>query len=377
MKIIIAPDSFKESLSASQAAQVIAAGVLSIVPDGELILLPIADGGEGTVEVLVSAMKGQYVTTWVEDPTGNPVLARWGILPGKIGVIEMAAASGLPLLPKEARDPLHASSYGTGQLLLAALDNHCTRIILGLGGSATNDGGAGALVALGAVLLDDKGQKVTPNPQGLLSLATIDCRGVDPRLAQVKIDVASDVDNPLLGPLGASAVYGPQKGASPRLIPLLEQALARLAAVARHSTAKDIGGFPGSGAAGGLAAGLSIVAKVNMQPGIELILDTLCFRQHLEGTDLVLTGEGKIDDQSAMGKALTGIARMVKEKNIPLIAFCGTLGQGYKQLYSMGVTSIQPIVPGPIGQDLALAQAACFLEDATSRAMRIFVAGRR
>ncbi|HCX78453.1 MAG TPA: glycerate kinase, partial [Firmicutes bacterium] len=339
MKILIAPDSFKESISAAKAAEAIARGIRDVLPAAETVLLPIADGGEGTVEALVKAAGGRLVSTAVSGPLGDEVCAPWGILPDGTGVIEMAAASGLPLVPLPRRNPLLTSTLGTGQLIRAALDQGCTRIILGVGGSATNDGGAGALAVLGAALLDERGREISPNAQGLLDLHTIDTNNIDPRLAKTRIEVASDVDNPLLGPRGAAAIFGPQKGADPAMVSVLEQALTRLAEVVRNSVGKDIASFPGSGAAGGLAAGLSIISPVVVRPGIELVLDTINFASHLQGADLVFTGEGKIDGQSVMGKALSGIARLAGQANVPVIALCGALGPGYQEVYSAGVTA--------------------------------------
>lgn len=376
MKILIAPDSFKESLNAVDAAQAIDAGVKLALPHAETVLLPIADGGEGTVTTLVSALGGKYIDSQVQGPLGQPIRARWGLLTGDTAVIETAAASGLALLAPGERNPLLASTFGTGQLLLAALQRGCRRIILGLGGSATVDGGAGALAALGADLLDANGRKITPNAQGLLALASINTANVDPGLKRARIEIAADVDNTLLGPRGAAKVFGPQKGATPSQVAVLEQALARLAAVAENQFGKDIAAFAGSGAAGGLAAGLQLIAPVSVRSGITLILEALDFAGHLAGADLILTGEGQIDSQSAMGKALGGIAGLAKEKSVPLIAFCGALGPGYQAVYPLGVTAIQPIVPGPMPLEQALKQGALLLTAAAERGLRLFLAGR-
>ncbi|MGI6364682.1 MAG: glycerate kinase [Bacillota bacterium] len=373
MKILIAPDSFKESLDAVGVAQAIQEGVKAVLNDAETILLPIADGGEGTVAALVSSGRGKYADTWVQGPLGDPVSARWGVLPDNTAVIEMAAASGLPLIPKELRNPLLASTYGTGQLIKAALDRGCSRIILGLGGSATNDGGAGALSALGARLLDARGREISANAQGLLELDSIDLSVVDPRLAEVRVDIACDVTNPLLGPQGASRIFGPQKGADPDMVEELERALARLAQVARRDLDRDIAGFPGSGAAGGLAAGLSLVADIKLRPGIELVLETMDFAAHLEGADLVFTAEGRIDSQSAMGKAISGIARLSHAAGVPVIALCGTLGRGYQEVYKEGVTAVLPIIDAPMSLEQAMAETARLLSAASSRALRLLL----
>lgn len=373
MKIIVAPDSFKESLDAVGAAQAIQGGIRSVLPDSDVILLPIADGGEGTVNALVTAGGGQFEKTLVSGPLGDPVLATWGILSDNTAVIEMAAASGLPLAPVDRRNPLLTSSMGTGQLISAALDRGCQRIILGLGGSATNDGGAGVLAALGAKLLDDGGKEISATAQGLLDLDSIDISCFDPRLASVQVDIACDVTNPLLGPRGASRTYGPQKGADENMVEILEQALGRLAEVARCGHGKDIATFHGSGAAGGLAAGLSLVSRTNLRPGIELVLETVDFTRHLQGAGLAFTAEGRIDAQSAMGKAISGVAQLCRRAKVPVIALCGTLGRDYQGVYKEGVTAVLPILDAPMSLEEAFEQAPRLLSAAAARAMRIIL----
>lgn len=373
MKILIAPDSFKESLDAVGVAQAIQEGVKAVLPEAETVLLPIADGGEGTVAALVSAGRGKFIDTWVQGPLGERVSARWGLLTDNTAVIEMAAASGLPLVAKELRNPLRASTFGTGQLIKAALDRGCSRIILGLGGSATNDGGVGALSALGAKFLDAWGNEISANAQGLLNLDSIDLSGVDPRLADIQVDIACDVTNPLLGPRGASRIYGPQKGADPAMVEELEKALARFAQVARINLGKDIANFPGSGAAGGLAAGLSLAADINLRPGIELVLETMDFAAHLAGADLAFTAEGRIDAQSAMGKAISGVGRLSRAAGVPVIALCGTLSQGYQEVYKEGVTAVLPIVDAPMSLEQAMAETGRLLSAAAARAMRLLL----
>lgn len=373
MKIIVAPDSFKECLDAVGVARAIDEGIKSVLSDAEAILLPIADGGEGTVNALVTAGGGQFVETMVSGPLGEPVLARWGILADNTGVIEMAAASGLPLVPVGLRNPLLTSSMGTGQLISSALDRGCQRILLGLGGSATNDGGAGVLAALGVKLLDAEGKEISANAQGLLALDGIDISGVDQRLAAVQVDIACDVTNPLLGPQGASRIYGPQKGADEDMVETLERALGKLAEVARSGHGKDIASFPGSGAAGGLAAGLSLVADINLRPGIELVLETLDFVHFLQGADLTFTAEGRIDAQSAMGKAVSGVAQQCRKAGVPVIALCGTLGRDYQAVYQEGVTAVLPIIDAPMSLEEAMAETPRLLSAAAARAMRIIL----
>lgn len=371
MKIIVAPDSFKESLTASQAAAAMARGIRSACSEAEIISLPVADGGEGTVESLVLAGKGVYVTTTVNGPLGKPVQARWGLLPGKKAIIEIAAASGLILIPPDARNPLHTCTYGTGQLIEAALDRGCRTIVLGIGGSATNDGGAGALRALGARLLDSKGKAIPPGGNGLASLQTIDLSGLDERLADTELLVACDVNNPLLGEQGAAAVYSPQKGADRTMAHKLDSALGQFARIAREQLARDIGSWPGSGGGGGLPAGLSLTGAVKLQPGIDLVLDTIGFDRNLAAADLVLTGEGKVDAQSAMGKAISGVARRAKQVGVPVIALCGRLGEGYRDLYQVGVDAIVPIADGPMDLATAMARSSTLLETATGWVIKL------
>lgn len=371
MKIVVAPDSFKESLTAAAAAAAMARGVRAACPEAEVVCLPVADGGEGTVDALVQAEGGEYVVTVVRGPLGQPVRARWGLLPGKKAVIEMSAASGLALIPPGQRNPLITCTFGTGQLLAAALDRGCRQILLGIGGSATVDGGAGALRALGARLLDSQGNDIGPGGAGLASLATIDLAGIDPRLADTRLSVACDVNNPLLGPQGAAAVYGPQKGADENQVCQLEAALARFARVASKQLNEDISSWPGSGAAGGLAAGLALTGAVEIKAGIQLVLDTVKFDQHLHNASLLLTGEGRIDSQSAMGKAISGVANRARAARVPVIALGGSLGRGYRDLYAIGVASVVPITDGPISLAAAINRGGELLEAAARRVMEL------
>lgn len=376
MKIVAAPDSFKESLDAVGVAEAIEKGIRDVLPDAEVALLPIADGGEGTVDALVAAGNGKFIDTPVSGPLGEAIKARWGILADGTGVIEMAAASGLPLVPPDKRNPLLTSTLGTGQLLIAALDHGCRRIILGIGGSATNDGGAGVITALGAKLLDQHGKEIVPNARGLLNLASMDISGVDPRLAETKIEIACDVNNPLLGPRGASSIYGPQKGADDAMVKVLERALTKLAEVAKADFAKDIASFAGSGAAGGLAAGLSLIAPIELRPGIDLVLETIRFSEHLANADLAITAEGRIDTQSAMGKAVSGVANLAKRAGVPAFALCGTLGKDYQEVYKEGVRAVIPILDAPMTLEQAMADTPRLLREATARTIRIFLAGK-
>ncbi len=292
--IVICPDSFKESLSASDAAEAIEAGFRRIIPDAKYTRIPMADGGEGTVQSMVDALGGSIVPITVTGPLGEQVEAFFGISgDGQTAVIEMAAASGLHLVPIEQRNPLLTSSYGTGELILAALDKGVSHIIIGLGGSATNDGGTGMLSALGARLLDGAGIELSPGGGALGKLNTLDLSDLDPRIKSVQIDVACDVDNPLCGPEGASAVFGPQKGATKEMVTELDANLSHYAAIVKGCLNRDIATLPGAGAAGGLGASLAGICNGNLRPGIEIVIDTVCLHHYLADADLVVTGEAE------------------------------------------------------------------------------------
>ncbi len=353
MKIVIAPDSFKESLSAVSVAACIEKGFREIFPDADYVTLPLADGGEGTVDVLLQGLAGQKRTHQVEGPLGALVNAEWAMLepsdrnPNKTALIEIAAASGLDLLTPEQRNPLIASSFGTGQLILEAIEQGAESIILGLGGSATNDGGAGIVQALGGRLLvskgqDGKGQDSTGQELGrggaaLAELASIDLTGLDSRYADVELIVACDVDNPLCGDKGASHVFGPQKGATPEQVLMLDKALANFAQVAETQGCVDGGESVqkrmGYGAAGGSPMGLGLLFNMQIKPGIEMVLDVLQADDVLKGADLVITGEGQMDNQTLQGKTPYGIAKRASLQGIPTIGIAGSLGTEVEALY--------------------------------------------
>ena len=359
MKIVICPDSFKESLPASAAAQAIAEGVREVWPDADCVCLPLADGGEGTLDALVSATGGQLLTRWVQGPLGAPVNARFAVLgDGKTALIEMAEAAGLPLLSPAQRDPLRTSTYGVGELIAAALDLGVTRILLGLGGSATQDGGAGMLQALGARLLDAQGQPLPPGGAALRQLAQLHLDGLDPRLARVTVEVACDVDHPLCGPRGSSAVFAPQKGADAAAVALLDAALAHWGAQLAQATGRQVAELPGAGAAGGMGAAALAVFAARLRPGIDWVMDALDFNAALHGADWVISGEGRADGQSAGGKVISGVARRAQAAGVPLLVLAGSLGDGYQALYPLGVRAILPIVPGPVSLAQALDGAA-------------------
>jgi len=369
--VVVAPDSFKGSLSAPEAAAAMERGVLAAWPDARVVKVPIADGGEGTVEALVAATGGRFEVHTVHGPLGRPVEARWGVLgDGRTAVVEMAAASGLTLVPEGRRDPRVASTFGTGQLLQAALAAGFRRIVVGIGGSATNDGGAGMAKALGVRFLDGRGQPLPEGGAPLIRIASIDLSGVDPRLAEAEILVACDVDNPLTGPRGASAIYGPQKGATPAVVVELDAALERYAEIARHATGRDVARHPGAGAAGGLGAGLLFFTPARLVPGVDLVLDSTRFDDLVRGATLVVTGEGRSDAQTAMGKAPVGVARVAQRHGVPVFVVSGSLGPGAEELLALGIARVESAAPPGMPVKEAMDRAAELLEAAVARSLR-------
>ncbi|RIW32052.1 glycerate kinase [Bacillus salacetis] len=364
MKIVIAPDSFKESMSALQAADAIGKGIEKIFPEAEVVKVPMADGGEGTVQSLVDATKGEMKSAAVTGPAGVPVDAFYGITgDGKTAIIEMAAASGLHLVPIGKRNPLLTTTKGTGELILAAVDSGVTHLIIGLGGSATNDGGAGMAQALGVRLLKADGQQIGPGGEELRHLDSIDLTTLDPRLKEVTIELACDVDNPLTGERGASRVYARQKGATEGMIDILEGSLAHYAHVIKRDIGKDVDNIPGAGAAGGLGAGFLAFLEADMRKGIDLVMDAAGLEHHLVDADLVITGEGRIDGQTVYGKAPIGVAGMAKKRNLPVIGVAGTLGEGWQAVYEHGIDAVYSIVPGAIPLETALLHAEKYTEE--------------
>ena len=326
MKIVIAPDSFKESLSAPEVAAAIARGWRQVFPEAELLLRPMADGGEGTVDAVLAATGGERRECRVCGPLGEPVLAHWGWLGEGTAVLEMASASGLHHVPRDRRDATVTTSLGTGELIRAALDAGATRIILGLGGSATNDGGAGLLQALGVRFLDAREVELPPGGAALARLARIDVGGLDPRLLQARLEIAADVDNPLCGPRGASRVFGPQKGADPQQVEQLDAALEHYARLVAATLGEDHSRHPGVGAAGGLGFAARAFLHAGFRPGIELVAELSGLADAVEGADLVITGEGRLDSQSLHGKTPVGVARTARAAGVPVLALAGSLG---------------------------------------------------
>ena len=345
MKIVIAPDSFKESLTALEVAEAIEAGLKKVLPDAEYVKVPMADGGEGTVQSLVDATEGRLISAEVRAPLGNKVKAEFGLSgDGRTAIIEMAAASGLHLVPPEARNPLRTTSYGTGELILAALDEGVEKIIVGIGGSATNDGGAGMLQALGALLLDANKQPIGAGGGCLQDLAAIDLSGLDKRLAGVEIVVACDVDNPMCGEKGASAVFGPQKGATPEMVQALDSGLLHFAAIAARDLGLDIQSPAGAGAAGGMGGGVLLLPDARLQAGVKIVMEAVGLAEKVQDADLVITGEGRMDAQSVHGKTPIGVAHTAKAFGKPVIAIVGCLREDYEVVYAQGIDAVFPII---------------------------------
>ncbi len=371
MKIVICSDSFKGSLSSSQVADIIGQSVAQVFPNTEVVKLPIADGGEGSLEAMFLSAGGQLHTVPVHDPLGRPIHAQMLQLPNGDGFIEMASASGLPLLKDSERNPLLTSSFGTGQLIRYALDLGCKKIYMAIGGSATNDGGTGMLRALGAQFLNDN---ASPLPDGgihLQSLSQINLNRLDERLSSTQIIVLSDVNNPLCGTNGASAIYGPQKGATPQMVEDLNCALSQLAQIVECQLGKYFTNVPGAGAAGGAGSGLMCFLNAQLHSGIESMLKLIGFDAHIQGADLIITGEGKLDEQSAMGKAISGIAACAHKQNVPIVAIAGSLGRGASQaLTAMDLSAACACVNTPMDISQALQDARPLLEQASMQMLQ-------
>ncbi|WP_307893043.1 glycerate kinase [Bacillus swezeyi] len=363
MKIVIAPDSFKESMTSMEAAVSIEKGFKAVLPDAEYIKIPVADGGEGTVQALVDATGGELIYKKVTGPRGTPVKAAYGLLgDGKTAVIEMAEASGLHLVPPKQRNPLLTTTRGTGELIADAIEQGADKMIIGLGGSATNDGGAGMASALGVKFLNRDGKEIQDGGGKLSQIAQIDMSGLHPALKQIKFEAACDVDNPLTGPRGASAIFGPQKGATEEMAALLDQNLKHYAEMIRDELNLEADLLPGAGAAGGLGAGLYAFLKAELKSGVEIVLDTLSFSERIKGADLIITGEGKIDGQTIYGKTPAGVAKRAGKADIPVIAFAGSLGEGCELVYDKGISALFSIVPGITSLEESLANGSAYLE---------------
>ncbi|AUG08001.1 glycerate kinase [Pseudomonas sp. S09G 359] len=373
MKIIIAPDSFKDSLSAEGVAQAIAAGWAQVWPDAEFVQCPMADGGEGTVAAVLAACNGELRSQTVQGPLGGTVEARWGWLAeSRTALIEMAEASGLQLVAPGKRDACSSSTYGTGELIRAALDLGAERIILAIGGSATNDGGAGAMQALGVQLLDAEDQALAPGGLALGRLAQINLEHLDPRLAAVRFEIAADVNNPLCGPQGASAIFGPQKGASPAQVQQLDAALGHFADHCAKVLPEDVRDEPGSGAAGGLGFAAKAFLGAQFRAGVEVVAELVGLDAAVRGADLVITGEGRFDAQTLRGKTPFGVARIAQQHGVPVIVIAGTLGDGYEQMYAHGVDAAFALPSGPMSLEQACSEAPRLLRERAADIARLW-----
>jgi len=367
MKIVLAPDSFKESMSATEAVAAMRAGVLEVIPDAECVGVPMADGGEGTVDAVVEALHGQHVATDVTDPLGRTITARYGYVPlRQLAVIEMAAASGLELIPPDERDILRASTFGVGQLIRSALDRGAEELLIGLGGSATNDGGAGMLSALGASFVDVDGTPLEPGGAALRRLDHIDTSGLDPRLRDIRIRVASDVTAPLLGPTGASAVFGPQKGATPADVEVLEAGLTQLASVCRKTLGNANPQRPGVGAAGGLGFALVEFLGAETKPGVDEVAETVGLERAVSDAEWVFTGEGSVDAQTVMGKTPFGVAQVAKRAGARVVIFAGRVAADASVLLGHGVERLIAITADGTPIEQALRDGAQSLTRATA-----------
>ena len=340
MKLLFAPDSFKGSLSAQEVCKILTEAAAECLPGAQCVSLPVADGGEGMVDALLAAAGGERIFCRVQNPLGQPVEACYALLSDGSAAIEMAAASGLPLVPKERRNPEKTSTFGTGELIKDALRRGCKKIVLGLGGSGTNDGGMGAAAALGVRFLDENERELPPCGASMQAVRHIDRSGVLPALRETKLTIACDVENPLCGPKGAAAIYGPQKGADAAMVERLDAGLKNLCTVMERESGISLLNTPGMGAAGGMALPLAAFFGAQLRPGLEIVLDALEFDKHLSGASLVVTGEGRTDEQSAMGKVACGVGKRAEAAGVPAIVLSGALAQGCESLYTMGITAM-------------------------------------
>lgn len=372
MKIVIAPDSFKESLSALEVCNAIEAGIYKLLDKVEIVKIPMADGGEGTVETLVEATNGVIERVTVIGPLGTAVSSFFGILgDGKTAVIEMASASGLPLVPNSKKNPLITTTFGTGQLIKHALDRGCRDFVIGLGGSATNDGGVGMAQALGGAFLDKDQQEVGFGGGALHNIEKIDLSGLDSRIDECNFRVACDVTNPLCGESGAAAVFGSQKGATPEMILTLDENLQHLATLIKRDLGIDVADIPGAGAAGGLGAGLISFCGAELNSGIDIVIETIKLKEKISGASLVITGEGQIDFQTCSGKTPYGVAMAAKEQGIPVVAIVGSIGVGAEKMFDYGINSIFSIVDKPMSVEDSITNASALVTAAAHRIIRL------
>ena len=376
MKIVVAPDSFKGSVSALEAASAMEQGLRRVFPEAVIEKIPMADGGEGTVQSLVDATGGHLQTRRVLAPLENEIDAQFGILSdGETAVIEMASASGLTLVAPHEQNPLRTTTYGTGQLIHAALEAGCRHLIIGIGGSATNDGGAGMAEALGVRLLDANGKQIQRGGGNLGQLASIDATALHPAIAETETVVACDVNNPLTGPDGASHVYGPQKGATPEMIETLDGHLAHFDKILTRTFGKSFNDIPGAGAAGGLGAGLMAFLNAELRLGIDIMIDAVNLKERVKGAAIVFTGEGQLDFQTAFGKTPVGVAKVAKAHAIPVIAIAGGVAEGAEAVYDAGIDAMLGIVQEPMSLENAVTDASRLIADTAEQAARLVAIG--
>ena len=377
MKFLFAPDSFKGSLTARRAIELLEQEARKCFSGCETVALPMADGGEGTMEILVDVKHGRYVEQTVKGPLFEDMCSRYAILEGNVALIEMAAASGLPLVPAHLRNPENTSTFGTGQLIRAALDAGCRSFVIGVGGSATNDGGIGAMAALGVRFLDDQGRELTPTGGNLGNIAVIDTSGMHPAVAESDFTVMCDIDNPLLGSHGATYVFGPQKGATPEQLVSLEAGMANYASILKDMYGVDLAVEPGTGAAGGLSAALKVFLGARLQSGIQTVLELSGFEEKLRGVDLVVTGEGRVDGQSVRGKVLWGVGTASARQGVPAAAIVGGMGPGAEGIYECGIDTILPTINGAMTLDEAMERAEELFAGAAQRLFRAVKIGMK
>jgi len=380
MKIILAPDSFKENLTSLQVAAALEKGVRRVLPNANCVKVPMADGGEGTVQSLVDATGGKFLRKRVTGPAGKPVSARYGLLAdGETAVIEMAEASGLPLVSGKQKNPLNTTSYGTGELMLDAARRGAKKIIIGIGGSATNDGGVGMAQALGVRFLNKQGKEVTELGAGgmINKIASIDITGLNPLIKKTKVIVACDVNNPLCGKNGASNVFGPQKGATPAMVKTLDANLKHLGTIIKQDLKKNVINVKGAGAAGGLGAGLVAFTKAKMKSGVDIVIEATELNKHLKGADLVITGEGRVDFQTAFGKTPSGVAKAARKHRVPTVAIGGGITDDANGVFKHGIDGLESACARDMSLEVAISHSKAHLTNAAERVIRLILIGKK
>jgi len=381
MKIVLAPDSFKGNLTSLQVASALEKGIKRVIPNANCIKVPMADGGEGTVQSLVEATGGKFIRKRVKGPAGRPVSARYGILSdGKTAVIEMAEASGLPDVEGTMnKNPMKTTTYGTGQLMMDAINKGVNHIILGLGGSATTDGGAGMAQALGIRFLDKRGRELKELGAGgmLNKVANIDMSGMDSRMKKAKVTVASDVENPLCGKKGAAHVFGPQKGATPVMVKKLDENLKHFAGIIKQDLRKDVMKLKGAGAAGGLGAGLVAFTGAKLKSGVDIVVEATGLEKHLKGADLCITGEGRVDFQTAFGKTPSGVAKAARKQKVQTIAIGGALTDDARGVFEHGIDGLASACARDMSLQEAMSNSRAHLANSAERVIRLVLIGKK